>query len=420
VHDFKKVKITEGKAKFPQCRTCKYDNVCEGPWREYPEKFGSDEFKPIIDPSKKKESMGKTAEIGDLFSNTYLSYDDASINKKNAFFSKLKSKKSRVLILFKNNHQGHLRELLAFFDNSKINEMCYHNLTEVTRNPEYSLKNIRAIPLEKVLNEKFDYIIAYCCMDFIDTHKLSGKIIMLLSHVDEEYIRSSKKEDFLLEYPKKSIACYNLMKDGISFKEYNHFYKTIEFKDSIRWPPDIPVSYKKPDLSKKIFDFVLLNGNARNFKFICDNLDLFDGKKVVIIRGLEKSSETASEQLNTLKKQPNFIFTPLISFEDYCKILLHSKIAIDFYKSPEITARGFTFISDAMWYGIPIITNKVNATSFLGKNLFFVNTKKDFVSAISALNEPKKYKEISSKLCEYAYKNHNIWDILISIYNLIS
>ena len=37
----------EGKAKFPQCRQCKYNAVCEGPWKEYPEKFGCDEFNPI-------------------------------------------------------------------------------------------------------------------------------------------------------------------------------------------------------------------------------------------------------------------------------------------------------------------------------------------------------------------------------------
>lgn len=47
--DFKKTRITEGKAKFPQCRKCKYDNICEGPWKEYPEKFGNEEFKAVID-----------------------------------------------------------------------------------------------------------------------------------------------------------------------------------------------------------------------------------------------------------------------------------------------------------------------------------------------------------------------------------
>lgn len=46
---------TEGKMKFEQCRRCKYDEVCEGPWREYPEKRGSDEFQPV--PGRKIRSI---------------------------------------------------------------------------------------------------------------------------------------------------------------------------------------------------------------------------------------------------------------------------------------------------------------------------------------------------------------------------
>ncbi len=38
------------KAKFSQCRTCRYDAVCEGPWREYAERFGSREFVPARGP----------------------------------------------------------------------------------------------------------------------------------------------------------------------------------------------------------------------------------------------------------------------------------------------------------------------------------------------------------------------------------
>ena len=35
-------------AKFPQCRYCKYDVVCEGTWREYPIERGSVECQPVI------------------------------------------------------------------------------------------------------------------------------------------------------------------------------------------------------------------------------------------------------------------------------------------------------------------------------------------------------------------------------------
>lgn len=45
--DFKKAKQEFSKVKFSQCKTCRFDIVCEGPWREYPEAFGSDEFVAI-------------------------------------------------------------------------------------------------------------------------------------------------------------------------------------------------------------------------------------------------------------------------------------------------------------------------------------------------------------------------------------
>jgi MoaA/NifB/PqqE/SkfB family radical SAM enzyme len=45
--DFREQRVKEGKIKFAQCRKCKYNAVCEGPWKEYPERFGNDEFVPV-------------------------------------------------------------------------------------------------------------------------------------------------------------------------------------------------------------------------------------------------------------------------------------------------------------------------------------------------------------------------------------
>lgn len=45
--NFAYYRITQGKAKGPKCYMCKYYRVCEGPWREYPQLFGWDEFKPV-------------------------------------------------------------------------------------------------------------------------------------------------------------------------------------------------------------------------------------------------------------------------------------------------------------------------------------------------------------------------------------
>ena len=48
VEDYEQYRKNKGKAKGPDCSKCKYNKICEGPWKEYPEIFGWDEFKPII------------------------------------------------------------------------------------------------------------------------------------------------------------------------------------------------------------------------------------------------------------------------------------------------------------------------------------------------------------------------------------
>ena len=47
IDDYKKSRLVEGKSRGLACKKCKYFNQCEGSWREYPEKFGWDEFKAI-------------------------------------------------------------------------------------------------------------------------------------------------------------------------------------------------------------------------------------------------------------------------------------------------------------------------------------------------------------------------------------
>ena len=46
-NNFTTLRKNKGKAKFPQCKQCKYDKICEGPWKEYPEKKGDKEFQSI-------------------------------------------------------------------------------------------------------------------------------------------------------------------------------------------------------------------------------------------------------------------------------------------------------------------------------------------------------------------------------------
>lgn len=61
VEDFEKDRKESGKKKFPQCRKCRFDFVCEGPWKEYPERFGDSEFRPV--KGKKIRNLEKLKDV---------------------------------------------------------------------------------------------------------------------------------------------------------------------------------------------------------------------------------------------------------------------------------------------------------------------------------------------------------------------
>lgn len=47
IDDYTDFRLNEGKLKGPPCEKCGMKEECEGPWREYPEKYGWAEFKPV-------------------------------------------------------------------------------------------------------------------------------------------------------------------------------------------------------------------------------------------------------------------------------------------------------------------------------------------------------------------------------------
>jgi len=50
IEDYTAVRHEEAKLKGPPCEDCDLAPACEGPWREYPEKYGWDELRPVRRP----------------------------------------------------------------------------------------------------------------------------------------------------------------------------------------------------------------------------------------------------------------------------------------------------------------------------------------------------------------------------------
>jgi len=47
IEEYRDYRLEEGKSKGPHCTSCNMSDSCEGPWREYTERYGWSEFKPV-------------------------------------------------------------------------------------------------------------------------------------------------------------------------------------------------------------------------------------------------------------------------------------------------------------------------------------------------------------------------------------
>ena len=58
IKDHEKVRKTTEKKKAEKCKKCRFYKVCEGPWKEYPEHYGFEEFEPVEgEPVESKEDI---------------------------------------------------------------------------------------------------------------------------------------------------------------------------------------------------------------------------------------------------------------------------------------------------------------------------------------------------------------------------
>jgi len=48
VPDYATDRMDRGKVRFAQCATCRFEPICEGPWKEYPARMGEAEFVPVV------------------------------------------------------------------------------------------------------------------------------------------------------------------------------------------------------------------------------------------------------------------------------------------------------------------------------------------------------------------------------------
>gem|GEM_PF-3425137 len=283
------------------------------------------------------------------------------------------------------------------------------------------LENVRYISKQDIFKSTYDYVIIYKGLSFLSENisriKSDNFFVLFLN---SDVLVMEKDPEILnrIQKSNKKITYFNLFKSTLHHI-YNPSEPLIKFKASINWPPSLDLFFKVPQ--NFLFDYLFMGGGARDYQFLYENQDLFQGKKVIIthcdsaVHHPDKDNPNFDcsydrKYLGLLNKIDNFICLNRIDEQYYCKLLLYTRITICLFRN--ILSTHSTCISDAIWYGKPVITTKVEATEHLKDYALFAKNAKDVKRFLKKLDDPEFYKKITRKTINYGRKEFDIYKIL--------
>ncbi|MDD5066209.1 MAG: hypothetical protein PHF84_04115 [bacterium] len=327
--------------------------------------------------------------------------------------------KKSVLLLSNPQFKYHEKHILLYlsYKFKKIDCCCVYH-------PDYSLKaklkSVRYIPLSDITRSCYDYIIVYKCLGFfsgaIDSVR-AGKYYVLMTGTDISDMQKDPGISRKLSRSGKKVVYFNLFKHTISRSVFPG--QNRKKHAAINWPPTLDVFYKVP--REPLFDLLFMGGAWRNYKFLYENRRIFGDKKVIITHcdarmhsgGTKQEFNYDSKYISLLKKERNMICLDRLNESLYCRLLLYTKSVICLFRHPVQYDSGC--ISDALWYGKPVITNKTLATRYLKNHVLYVASGREFGEALKKLEDPEFYRQVSRKAMDYAGRENNIFSLLKKI-----
>lgn len=323
-------------------------------------------------------------------------------------------KKKTVLFVNDSQFKYHEKHILLFL-NRKFKHCDCYNIANPNFSLKTSLKNVRYLT-ESIPDKFYDRVIVYRGLEFLlqNINKIkTDKFYVLLTNIDVVYIHKNQDTLDILKKLKNKIVYFNLFKNTLDY--ISPSASQIQFQDAINWPPNLDIFYHVP--KKFVFDYLVMGGVSRDYRFLYNNRRLFKGKKVIIThcdankyRRDQNERSYDMKYLGLLNKNKEFICLKRIHESLYCRLLLFSRITICMFRKKVGTDS--TCISDAIWYGKPVLTTKTMATDHLKNHAFFIHNTKDMKTILHKLKDRSFYENMTKKITKYARKENNIFNLL--------
>lgn len=155
--DYSEQRVTKGKRKAEKCRFCIHDRYCEGPWKEYPDRYGFDEFVPIV---PKYMNFRRYIELRSVIDGIKKAHRDYVEEEYKGEFESYIKRLGLQIVFSKQACDGAGR--IMYYASKDL------SLAKTLKDIE---KNISAQSIEEDI-EKIGGVLGYpkCCIDFFKNH----------------------------------------------------------------------------------------------------------------------------------------------------------------------------------------------------------------------------------------------------------
>ncbi len=193
-------------------------------------------------------------------------------------------------------------------------------------------------------------------------------------------------------------------------------WQAARLRASIDFPPNTELSYARP--ARLHFPFLVLGGHDRDYAAVARSAAAFGEKTLVTLAAPEARVERLPREqragLEALRRDPRFLCLSWLREDLYLRLLLHSRVVV-------VPVRGgaptdYTSISDALWYGKPVVTRRVRATAHLGDRVTFFDNEAELAAKLEQLRDEDYYEQVSARRQALARTQHSLIDLLCRLH----
>jgi hypothetical protein len=350
------------------------------------------------------------ASFGVTFSELRARADSGVVRALGARIGALPRRRLRVLLVTNSTMKFQERLVLSFFDHAGLSACDCWIAEQAERSIVPKLENVRYVERSQAEHETYDAVVAFDCdrtlLELCAARSVPGYFIgypRQSNHPPQRFPR--------LRVPIRAYVTQPRFHTRAALETWFGRHN-VTYCAGIHFPPNVPIQLACPERLR--FELLVPGGGDRDYE------RLFRIRAALPERVLVTNARSPAylgdrrNDFGILSRDPRFVLLEWVPAERYAELLLHARVVL--LPAIGLATGEYTCISDALWFGKPVLTSPVHATLALPDRVTLCEDDAAFVRQLAALRDPARHAERSRAALTIGRREHNLLELLIRLY----